>query len=50
LFGFNVQGEGGSGDVRSCKIIGVEGEMLKAEGLETEPGNKSWLKIKNKVG
>ena len=49
LFGFNVKGEGGEGDVRACKVLAVEGGEIKVEGLENETGNKSWMKIQDKV-
>lgn len=49
LFGFNVRGEGGEEDIRPCRIVGIEGETLKAESLDNEPGNKGWLKVKDKV-
>lgn len=31
LFGFTVRGVKGSGDVRGCKVVGIEGQTILAE-------------------
>lgn len=48
LFGFNVQGTGGSGDQRGCKVTKISDGTIYVKGFN-QRGNPSWDKIKTIV-
>lgn len=48
LFGFNVEGTGGSGDLRGCKVTAITAGMIYARGFN-QRGNAAWGKVKSLV-
>ena len=45
LFGFEVRGQGGEGDIRGCQITRIEGKIFYTELLDVEVGHPKWSKV-----
>lgn len=48
LFGINVEGTGGSGNIRGCLVNSIENNIIRVKGFN-QRNNSAWLKVKKEV-